>query len=65
MKSFYHSFIKPLTEDPEMLDATSELGRPGLLADLAVRSWIRGTLGDIDPLNKVERARSRVKKGPL
>ena len=27
----------------------------------------RGTLGDIDPLNKVpfKRARSRVKKGPL
>ena len=59
MKSFYHSFIKPLTEDPERLDATSELGRPGLLADLAVRSWMRGTL------KKVERARSRVKKGPL
>ena len=28
---------------------------------------IRGTLGDIDPLNKVpfKRAKSRVKKGPL
>ena len=28
---------------------------------------IRGTLGDIDPLNQVlfQRARSRVKKGPL
>ena len=28
---------------------------------------IRGTLGDIDPLNKVpfKRARSRAKKGPL
>ena len=28
---------------------------------------IRGTLGDIDPLNKVpsKRARSRVQKGPL
>ena len=28
---------------------------------------IRGTLGDIDPLNKVlfRRARSRVKKGPV
>ena len=28
--------------------------------------WIRRTLGDIDPLNKVRfrRARSRIKKGP-
>ena len=32
-----------------------------------VRVRNRGTLGDIDPLNKVpcKRARSRVKKGPL
>ena len=34
---------------------------------LGVGARIRGTLGDIDPLNKIpfKRARSRVKKGPL
>ena len=34
---------------------------------LGVGARSRGTLGDIDPLNKVpfKRARSRAKKGPL
>ena len=38
---------------------------PFMIIVMGVR--IRGTLGDIDPLNKVpfKRARSRVQKGPL
>ena len=43
----------------DMTEAIAEAGRWGLR--------IRGTLGDIDPLNKApfKRARRRVQKGPL
>ena len=51
---------------------TMLLGRRGWglgfgLSESMLGVGIRGTLGDIDPLNKVpfKRARSRVKKGPL
>ena len=38
-----------------------------VITRIEVGDRIRGTLGDIDPLNKVpfQRARSRVQKGPL
>ena len=40
---------------------------PNLFKPLELGVRIRGTLGDIDPLNKVpfKRAISKVKKGPL
>ena len=48
-------------------DKASFVGSVRALWSLGLRSMIRGTLGDRDPLKKVpfKRARSRVKKGPL
>ena len=47
------------------LPSTRQTEHPSAISGVAV--GIRGTLGDIDPLNKApfQRARSRVKKGPL
>ena len=61
----YHSTHPP---NPAISAATGGFGKLGLPVPFAIRGVrIRGTLGDIDPLNEVpfKRARSRVKKIPL
>ena len=52
---------------PNVLELRNPSATLGAQAVIALGVRVRGTLGDIDPLNKVpfKRATSRVQKGPL